>query len=62
MSEKPLAKIFDDIFDRKLQLQLPHHKAYEEAEDEFSSKYKHRKYSSFDSYRLSRSKRIKKRN
>lgn len=61
MSNQPLAKIFDEIFDRNLRKQLPHHKAYEEAEDEFASKFNHRKYSSFDSYRLSRSRRIKKR-
>lgn len=62
MSNQPLARIFDEIFDRKiLKKELPYYKAYEEAEDEFSAEYKHRKYSNFDSYRKCRARRIKKR-
>lgn len=61
MSNQPLARIFDEMFDRKLQKKLPHYRAYEEAEEEFSAEYKHRKYASFESYRVSRTRRIKKR-
>lgn len=59
-TNNPLAKRFDEIFEAKLKKQIPHHKAYEEAEDEFEGEYNHRKYSSFESYRVSRSKRINK--
>lgn len=63
MSNQPLAELFDEIFDRKIKLkkELPYYKAYEEAEDEFASEFKHRKYSNFDSYRKCRARRIKKR-
>jgi hypothetical protein len=56
-----LRREFDDLFDENLRKQIPHHQAYTEAEREFKSKYNHTKYSSFESYRLSRSRRIKKR-
>ncbi len=55
-----LAQKFDEIFDRKLTKQIPHHEAYEEAEEEFQKEHNCRKYSSFDSYRKVRSRRIKK--
>jgi hypothetical protein len=58
----PLAAKFDALFDKKLRLGIPHHEAYEEAEKEFEHDHNCRKYSSFDSYRKSRSRRIKKRN
>jgi hypothetical protein len=58
-ADQPLAKIFDEIFDRHLTKQIPHYKAYEDAEDEFEREYKHRRYSSFESYRVSRTRRIK---
>jgi hypothetical protein len=57
----PLADVFNEIFDRKLTKKIPHHTAYEEAEEEFEGEFKHRKYSSFESFRISRSRRIKKR-
>jgi hypothetical protein len=56
-----LTKEFDDMFDKQLLNKLPHHRAYAEAEKEFQSKYNHPKYSSFESYRVSRNGRIKKR-
>lgn len=56
-----LARLFDEKFEAKLKKQIPHHRAYEEAEEEFQNEFSHRKYSSFDSFRISRSKRIKKR-
>jgi hypothetical protein len=58
---RDLRREFDDIFDEKLRKQIPHYKAYEEAERDFQSKYNHKKYASFESYRVSRSERIKKR-
>ena len=59
-TSNPLAKIFDEIFDRNLKKQIPHEKAYEESENEFQGKFNHRKYSSFDSFRISRINIIKK--
>jgi hypothetical protein len=58
-TKNPLVKKFDDLFEEKLKKQIPHHRAYEEAEEDFESEHKHRKYSSFESYRYSRSKRIR---
>jgi hypothetical protein len=57
---RDLKREFDDLFDEKLKKQIPHHQAYTEAEREFKSKYNHPKYSSFDSYRKARSRRIRK--
>jgi hypothetical protein len=61
MGSKDLTKVFDDLFDAELRKQIPHHKAYEAAEKNFKAEYNHFKYSSFESYRQSRSRRIKKR-
>lgn len=61
MSSKDLRKVFDELFDQELKKQIPHHLAYTEAEKNFKAEYNHNKYSSFESYRQSRSKRIKKR-
>lgn len=55
-----LVQKFDSIFEAKLQKQIPHHKAYEEAEEQFEDEHNHRKYSSYESFRISRSKRINK--
>jgi hypothetical protein len=59
MTGNSLAEIFHNLFDEKLKKQIPQHKAYEEAEQEFEKEFRHRKYSSFDSYRRCRSKFIK---
>lgn len=59
MSSKDLAIVFDELFDEKLKKQIPHHKAYAEAEEDFVRQFNHKKYSSFESYRQVRSKRIK---
>jgi hypothetical protein len=58
---RDLRREFDDLFDEQLRRQIPHHQAYTEAEREFKSKYNHNKYSSFESYRISRSTRIRSR-
>lgn len=55
----PLAKKFDAIFEKNLAKEISHHKAYEEAEEEFQKEHNCRKYASFESFRISRSKRIK---
>lgn len=55
-----LRREFDDLFEEKLRQKIPHHRAYVEAEKDFQSKYNHPKYSSFESYRISRSSRIRK--
>ena len=55
----PLTEKFNKIFDEKLKKKIPHHKAYEEAEEEFETEFKHRKYATFESFRVSRSKRFK---
>jgi hypothetical protein len=58
-----LTTFFEELFDKHLQSQIPHWKAYELAEQEFEQRYGHRKYASFDSYRLVRRRKItKKRN
>lgn len=58
---RDLARKFDELFDKELTKKIPHYQAYEEAEKEFQSQYNHRKYSNFESYRGSRTRRIKKR-
>lgn len=56
-----LAKKFNEIFDQKLtKPDISHHQAYEDAEKDFETKYGFRKYTCFDSFRISRSKRIRK--
>jgi hypothetical protein len=62
MGSKQLIQVFDELFEDQLRKQLPHHKAYDEAEKIFKAEYNHSKYASFESYRFSRSKRIKSRN
>jgi hypothetical protein len=52
---------FDDLFEENLRREIPHHQAYQEAENEFRRRYNHNKYSSFESYRISRSTRIRSR-
>jgi hypothetical protein len=61
MNLNPLAKVFDELFESKLRSGVAHHIAYEQAENDFEQKFNHRKYSSSESYRKCRSKRIKKR-
>jgi hypothetical protein len=59
---RDLRKEFDDLFEANLRHEIPHHQAYQEAENEFRRRYNHNKYSSFESYRISRSSRIRNRN
>jgi hypothetical protein len=60
MKTNPLIQKFDEIFERKLKGAASQSEAYEEAEQEFESEHKHRKYSGIESYRKVRSKRIRK--
>lgn len=52
---------FDEIFDAKLTKQIPHYRAYEEAEQEFVERYKPTMYANYEAYRKSRARRIRKR-
>lgn len=54
-----LAILFDEMFNEELKKQVPHHKAYEQAEKRFEEIYRQRKYSSFDSFRIVRTRKIK---
>jgi hypothetical protein len=56
-----LKRKFDEIFDAKLTKQIPHYRAYEEAEQEFCEKYKPTMYANYEAYRKARARRIKKR-
>jgi hypothetical protein len=62
ITNNPLTQKFDEIFEKKLKGKIPHHRAYQEAEEEFESEHGHTKYSSFESFRISRSRRINKKN
>lgn len=53
-----LKRKFDEIFDAKLTKQIPHYKAYEEAEQEFIEIYKPTMYANYETYRKCRARRI----
>lgn len=59
-TSNPLADEFHSIFEKHLRKQVTHSKAYEDAEAEFQGKYNHNKYSGFESFRISRRYRIRK--
>jgi hypothetical protein len=59
-TQRPLAEKFENIFMSKLKKGLAPGQAYEEAENEFEGEHKTRKYSDYNSFQTSRSRRIKK--
>lgn len=52
---------FDQLFEAHLASQSTYKSAYEEAEKEHIKLYGHRRYADHESYRVSRSRRFKKR-
>lgn len=55
-----MTREFDEMYDKHLIIHKKHPQAYEAAEKDFMLKYNHMKYTSSESYRQSRRKRIRK--
>jgi hypothetical protein len=54
-----LSGIFNSLFDENLKKTITRRQAYEETEREFQAQFNHRKYSSFESFRITRSRKIR---